>query len=238
MLVYGGIDEYGNILSDIYILEFSPTLTWFKVDIKSKPSALAHHCSALVLSAEKKNHPSFDIYRYPDLPQSRVSTSKIQVEGLYVFGGMDNERKYRNDLKVLRLGKRPLDFVHLKTTGTPPSPRVNATLNFYEELHLLILFGGKNETHSKLFYNDLHVFDLETCSWSKVTIFDKIPVERGEHSTVIYGNKMYIYGGINMDKYLGSEFYIINLDIWEKKRKKYKSNQMDLNGNENSKFFK
>ena len=72
-----------------------------------------------------------------------------------------------------------------------------------------------------MFYNDLHVFDLETCSWSKVAIFDKIPVERGEHSSIIYGNKLFIYGGINMDKYLGSEFYIINLDIWEKKRKKY-----------------
>ena len=114
-----------------------------------------------------------------------------------------------------------MDFFTIKSKGKTPAPRTNATLNFYEDLQVLILFGGKNDLNNGVFYNDFHVFDLENFSWSRVIIYDKIPCERAEHSSVIFANKLYIFGGINMNKYMGSDFYVINLDLWEKKRKKY-----------------
>ena len=51
-------------------------------------------------------------------------------------------------------------------------------------------------------------------------IFDRSPNETAEHSSCIYGSNLLIFGGINDDKYLGSDIYVINLDIWEKRKRR------------------
>ncbi len=222
MLIHGGIDENDNILSDVCLLEFSPVCSWSKAEFKagSKPLALANHSSALVVKSDIRDSSNFNIYKFPEITQNSYSNRKLKIEGVYIFGGIDSDRNIKNDLKVLRIGKRPLDFVTIKTKGYTPLPRMNATLNFYEHLNLLILVGGKDDSLGKLFYNDIHVFDLENFTWINVKILDKLPTERAEHSSVIHGNKIFIFGGINMNKYLGSDFYVINLDFWDKKRRK------------------
>ena len=60
----------------------------------------------------------------------------------------------------------------------------------------LWVFGGQDEDNNKL--NDLWCFDPSAASWSqiKVKAGDCLPQPRSGHSTVTYGSKMYIFGGI------------------------------------------
>jgi len=152
--------------------------------------------------------------------QTRTNNSITKIEGVYIFGGMDNERKYKNDLKLIKIGKKPVEWVNVKTYGKPPSERISCSLNYYEELQILIIFGGKNEYYNDMYFNELYIFNLLNSNWICANIYDKLPLERGEHSSIIWNNKLLIYGGINQNCYLGSEMYIINLDIWEKRRRK------------------
>ena len=46
--------------------------------------------------------------------------------------------------------------------------------------------------------NDMHIFDVDTETWTKVTYSDygmPIPSPRGGHSTIAIGDFLYIFGG-------------------------------------------
>ena len=93
------------------------------------------------------------------------------------------------------------------------SSRQGYSLNLYN--NKVILFGGdKNET---LYYNDLYQFDLITLTWNNITTYGEIPSNRSDHSSVIIGNKLWIYGGKNVNGYL-NDLYTLDLDnlIWKK----------------------
>ena len=54
MVVYGGIDDDGKVLDDLWALDLNLTLRWNIIDTKGRQKALAHHCTALIISSEKK----------------------------------------------------------------------------------------------------------------------------------------------------------------------------------------
>ena len=215
MVIYGGIDDMGNILDDLWALDLNLTLRWNFIDTKGKQKALAHHCSTLIVSSEKKNHPQFNLFKFPDLPSGRTTIRGSKVEGIAFFGGIDDERCVNNEFKILKIGKKPLEWVTPIVKGTLPEGRQNATLNFYEALNVLILFGGQNQRQEYL--NDLFVLDLDTFNWMKVLLYQDIPMIRSEHCSAIINNQLVIFGGINGEIYVGSDIFIVNLDIFEKK---------------------
>ena len=218
MFIFGGIDDRENkFLSDFWILDLDK-FRWLPLETRGNlPPPLAYHCSTLVLSNEKKTNPNINIYKLPEALY-KVTPSKFKNEGIYIFGGMDDEGKLRDELRMLKIGKRPLEWRIVNTNGNIPEGRLFASINFYEDLNVLFLLGGK--TQNDEFSSTLFLLDLETFCWSKVLIFDRSPHERAEHSSCIYGSSLIIFGGINSEKYIGSDIYVINLDIWEKKRRR------------------
>ncbi|KAJ3329176.1 hypothetical protein HDU76_008472 [Blyttiomyces sp. JEL0837] len=69
--------------------------------------------------------------------------------------------------------------------GTPPSPRVGATLTYIPEWNACVLFGGAS--HEDGFMNELLRFDLDSLSWSKIEIggIGVVPKPRYEHCAVV-----------------------------------------------------
>ncbi|XP_038994721.1 acyl-CoA-binding domain-containing protein 5-like [Hibiscus syriacus] len=74
---------------------------------------------------------------------------------LIVFGGEDRSRKLLNDVHVFDLQTMTLSAV--EATQSPPALRYDHSAAVHSERYLLIFGGG---SHS-LFFNDLHVFDLQ-----------------------------------------------------------------------------
>ena len=125
---------------------------------------------------------------------------------------MDENKLLTNEIKYLKLGKKPLEWIIPKTDGQRPTPRISATMKFYEKLSLIVIYGGSDKER-KRFYNDLHIFDLEKLKWTKIILFNSAPSERGEHSCILIKNKLIIFGGINATNYVGSDLFIINFGI-------------------------
>ena len=137
----------------------------------------------------------------------------MRLEGIYVFGGYDQNRKMQNELKVLRVGKRPLEWVTPKTFGSPPDERISCNITYYEELNVLIINGGRNDRTKRLYLNDIFLLNLITFNWTRVYTFSAQPKERGEHCSVFHSNKLLIFGGICAMKYIGSDLFVINFGM-------------------------
>lgn len=218
MVIYGGIDDEDRVLDDLWALDLNFTLKWIMADTKGmRLKPLAHHCTALVLPYEKRNNPQMSLFKFPDLPTGRTTFKGSKIEGIAFFGGIDNEGNLNNELRFLKIGKKPLEWVTPSVKGNLPEGRKDATLNYYEPLNVLILFGGENERQQ--FSNDIHFLDLDSFKWIKISLNENIPMERSSHCCVIHQNHMIIFGGLNAERYVGSNLVIINLDIYDKKTK-------------------
>ena len=110
-----------------------------------------------------------------------------------MFGGINSdEGALSNDLWILRLGRKPLEWIKPNVRGKPPLPRYSHTLNFYEEGNFLICHGGRNDLSSQSFaLNDTNIFDLYKMEWSEIKLYsdsDKFNVfNRCGHNSVVFG---------------------------------------------------
>jgi hypothetical protein len=190
MLVFGGTTDKGQFLNDVYNLNMD-TLRWLKIPTKgSRPPPIASMCSALVIQPERLQGEVLQIYKLPEV-NTKSFYKKLKAEGVYIFGGITKEREVLNDLRVLRLGKKPLDWVKPNAHGKRPAPRYSATLNYLQDLAILVLHGGKDDSHQDLIYNDTFIFDLYTFTWIEVKLYNAHPYPRCEHRSVVFGSKWY-----------------------------------------------
>ncbi|KAH7547823.1 hypothetical protein ACOSQ2_033288 [Xanthoceras sorbifolium] len=108
---------------------------------------------------------------------------------LIIFGGEDRGRKLLNDVHVLDLETMTWDVIEAMQTS--PAPRYDHTAAVHAERYLLV-FGGCS--HS-IFFNDLHVLDLQTNEWSQPQIQGDLVSARAGHAGIAIDGNWYIVGG-------------------------------------------
>lgn len=82
----------------------------------------------------------------------------------------------------------------------------------------LIIFGGLSQTNTT--YNDVYIYDIDKNEWFMPDIEGDIPDSRCSHSSVIYENKLYIYGGSSPSSGLFDDLW--ELDISDIHKLKWK----------------
>jgi hypothetical protein len=173
------------------------------------------HACALVLPDDIKNNIKFNIYKFPEVSSNKRVFCRIKEKGLYVFGGKSkDDHKPNNTLRVLRIGKKPLEWITLDTKGEAPSPRYMCSLNFFEEGNYLIVHGGRNDLEAKSSaFNDMFICELYRLEWLRVVFNNNIKaVNRYNHGAAISGKHLIIFGGMNGNNFLGSGLFVVNLD--------------------------
>ncbi|KAJ5069060.1 hypothetical protein M0811_11960 [Anaeramoeba ignava] len=152
------------------------------------------------------------------LPEPRTSFGMVAHKGrIIVFGGLIGKDKQDNEVFVYDLNKQ--EWEHVKTTGEKPKARSVFVSELFE--NKMIIFGGIGEMLPEYeCFNDVWQLDLETFEWEELKITGKIPTPRFAHSSAILDNKMYIFGGyeINYEEFgppLLNEIW--ELDLKEKK---------------------
>ncbi|KAL8210624.1 hypothetical protein R6Q57_005061 [Mikania cordata] len=196
--------------------------SWFKVKLKSDaenvnnstptenfPSMSGHSMvkwgsKLLLLGGHSKDTSDYVTVRFIDLeshlygvmeatgkiPVARAGQSVTLVGSkLIMFGGEDKHRQLMNDVHVLDVERMTWNVA--KTIHTPPAPRFDHTATVHANRYLQI-FGGC--THS-VFFNDLHVLDLETLEWSQPHIQGDVVSPRAGHAGVSIDEKWFIVGG-------------------------------------------
>ena len=77
------------------------------------------------------NNAKFNIYNLPDMGRARM-LDNIKEKGIYIFGGkISDEGQINNNLYVLKIGKKPLEYTIIKINGNQPCGRYDSSLNFY-----------------------------------------------------------------------------------------------------------
>ena len=241
MFIHGGIDEDGTFLNDCYLLNLNP-LKWVTCQIneETRPPVLAYHKCCLVLPEEMKINPKMNIYKYPDISVKRLTMDNIKERGIYVFGGKHSaDGKALDDLYILRIGRRPLEWAKVRTKGIGPSPRYACSLSYYEEGNCLVVHGGRNDSQCDDFaLNDTYILELFSLSWMRVDYcYERNNMRvsnRCSHETVLYHHKLIIFGGMNSDKYIGSHLCIIDLASGNKEHKDTNSTNNNNNNNKSN----
>ena len=216
MFIHGGIDENGEFLDDSYLLNLTSNFNWTKASIMPLfiPPKLAYHSCCLVISSDLLNNNKFSIYKIPNTLFTKKSNNRIKDKGLFVFGGKN--KNICNDMWILVIGKKPLEWRKLITFGKPPCPRYLCSMNYFEKGNFIVVHGGKTKINEEKFaLNDTYLFELFRYEWIKVDYGEKegMVKPRCSHCSVICSNKLFIFGGINDETFNGSSFFIINLDI-------------------------
>lgn len=96
---------------------------------------------------------------------------------------------------------------NLPALGEAPSARRGQSMVLADTY--LIVFGG-SDLNSK-FYNDVYYFDFLKKSWMKASCVGNIPTPRADHSAVIYGTTMWVFGGASSSSYL-NDLYSFNIE--------------------------
>ncbi len=224
MIIHGGVSDTNEILNDVFLLNFNP-IKWNVVSINpyTPGPKLYGHASSLVIPRDIVNNQRFTIYKYPDADANKknaINNNRLKERGLYIFGGKSkDEGGITNQLWILIMGKKPLEWVQPETKGRTPSPRYYHTMNYYEKGNFLIVHGGRNDDESESFaLNDTYIFDLENFEWMKVELYSQLDnfkiLSRCGHNSIIFSNKLIILGGMNSHNYLGSSLLIVNLDFY------------------------
>ena len=226
LLVMGGVDDSDNILNDAYFINLSVIESgkgrWHELSVSGNPSPYLYgHASSFVFPKESMKDSKLSVYEFPEEPEEeKLNRRKNKLKGVFIFGGksrFDGVFGISNDVYVLILGKKPCIWIKLDIKGERPKPRYFHSMNYYEPSNYLIVHGGRNDSQNESFaLNDTYIFNLNYLQWHQVHLysnmakFDIFP--RCGHKSVIYSNKLIIFGGMNNKNYLGSSLFIINLN--------------------------
>lgn len=220
IIVHGGISEEGKVLNDTFLISLTPfKILSCKIHIDYPGPFLTGHCDALAIPCEVLNNPRLGVYKMPDVPFGKRINLKLRQKGWYVFGGKNQNGEVQNTLYLLALGERPLKWCAVETNGIKPVPRYDATLNFYEKGNALILFGGRNDKLSDSYaLNDLFFLDLFSFDWIKISLFNNDDpafnvVHRCGHCSLLFDDKLFIFGGMNSQHFVGSALFVVNLNL-------------------------
>ncbi|OMO87264.1 Kelch repeat type 1 [Corchorus capsularis] len=219
LYITGG-SRNGRYLSDIQLFDLR-SLTWSSLKLKTEQNAensdlqevlpgtsdhrmIKWENKLLLLGGHSKKSSDDMIVRFVNL-ETHVSgvletSGKVPVargghsvtlvgSKLIVFGGEDRSRKLLNDVHVLDLETMAWSMV--EATQKPPAPRFDHSATVHADRYLLI-FGGCS--HS-IFFNDLHVLDLQTMEWSQPQVQGDLVSPRAGHASISIDEMWYIVGG-------------------------------------------
>jgi hypothetical protein len=152
MVVFGGQDLYTGY-NDVYELLLD-SMKWHKLSPSGPP------------------------------PEARWSYNAFYGSGsqwcnrLVIFGGLTQSGHFVNDLWTLDLTPGFEAWTKLKPGGAVLEGRSSCATCYDSVTHRAYFFGGFYYNGSFVFYNDLHVLDMNSLTWTKLQPTGRIPSER------------------------------------------------------------
>jgi len=125
-----------------------------------------------------------------------------QGSKLLVYGGENEHRQYLSDVIIF-----DLDTAHWTLPDlNGPAPRGRARHSAVIHDEKLYILGGMTGNESRIL-EDICYLDLKTWTWSRTWRF----VPRYDHTTWIWGGRIWVFGGMNEDMERTSELWWLDL---------------------------
>lgn len=231
MIMHGGLNQRNNLLNDSAVLNLQKQ-KWKILNIKGPgPGFIAFHQAVTVLDIDQRQCSS--IYK---LPETKISS--ISQSGIYMFGGINQNRQATNDLYLLNVGCKNLFWTQPKTSGISPSPRFQHSMAFNDKLNVIVVFGGRidvNNSNAYTCFNDVFLLKMDSLTWITVQVLGNVPVPRSGHSFASLGTKVYLFAGVGTNTYCSSDLYSLELHpkvtrqlIEEEERRKVREVEIEI----------
>jgi hypothetical protein len=141
MLIQGGMDiDINEIQRNAFVYTLLKNC-WneLKINIDELPF-LMYHTAVIVNDCSYNMIQPYSVYKPPnDLPHNRIK--KVKNDGVYIFGGINKEKKLCNDVYIIKVCRKPCKVMKPKIRGRPPSPRIKAKMLYMSEYNLIIIHG-------------------------------------------------------------------------------------------------
>ena len=214
IFLYGGETPSKKVLNDCWIYDII-SKKWSLLEyIGRYPPPLCCHSSCLVLEQNQLMNESLNVYYKP--PSEKKTFRLLKSDGIFFFGGYNENRIPTNLFFKMVIGIKPVNFEIPETKGKPPIPRIEATMNFNSENNLIVIYGGRNDNKNEV-YNDIVLLDMENMCWIQTKFWGDSPLKRSEHNAVVISNKLIVFGGVNNFNFINFDFTIFNLDFFAQK---------------------
>ncbi|KAI4349893.1 hypothetical protein L6164_010436 [Bauhinia variegata] len=137
----------------------------------------------------------------PPSPRESHTATLVGNEKLVIFGGSgEGNANYLNDLHILDLRTMRWTSPEVKGDYLPVPRDSHSTLAIGNKL---FVYGGDSGDQ---YHGDVNVLDMDTMTWSRLTVRGSSPGVRAGHAAVSIGTKMYIIGGVGDKRYYN--------DVW------------------------
>ncbi|XP_050400202.1 kelch domain-containing protein 1 [Patella vulgata] len=124
------------------------------------------------------------------VPTARAAHGMCTVgRNIVIFGGRDMESR-RNDLRMFNIDSRKWN-TELKVNGREPEPRSFHTTTSVG--NRVVVMGGRGIENQH--FADVHIFDTDSTEWLQPNIDGDLPCGRGQHSVVLAGDRVVLFGG-------------------------------------------
>ena len=211
IFIYGGINQSKMTLNDCWIYDLIKN-KWSILEFTGRyPPPLYGHCACLALESSQLLGDSLSVYHKP--ASSRKTLPLLKSDGVFFFGGYNDAKIPTNLFFRMIIGIKPVIFEIPVINGKPPSPRIEATMNFYSGNNMIIIHGGRNDLRNELF-NDIVLLDMETMNWIHPEFLNEPPLQRSEHRSIIISSKLFIFGGTNGENMINFDFTIFDIDFF------------------------
>lgn len=137
---------------------------------------------------------------YGDIPGVRMGHTACLWQGdkLLVYGGENEHRTHLSDVIIFDL--KTAHWTQPDLNGPAPRGRARHSAVIHDEK--LFISGGMTG-HDNLVLDDICYLDLKTWTWSRTWRF----VPRYDHSTWVWGGKLWVSGGMTEDMERTSEIW-------------------------------
>jgi hypothetical protein len=157
-----------------------------------------------VLKLDLASHQWSLVDNYGDIPGVRMGHTATLYQGdkLLVFGGENEHRTYLSDLIVFDL--KTAHWTQPQVSGPVPKGRARHAAVLHEDK--LFIIGGITGQNNYVL-DDICYLDLKTFTWSKTWRF----VGRFDHSAYIWGDRVWVFGGLSEDMDKISDLWWLDL---------------------------
>ncbi|UNI23468.1 hypothetical protein JDV02_009286 [Purpureocillium takamizusanense] len=157
-----------------------------------------------VLRLDLASHQWSLVDNYGDIPGVRMGHTATLYQGdkLLVFGGENEHRTYLSDLIVFDL--KTAHWTQPQVSGPIPKGRARHAAVLHEDK--LFIIGGITGQNNYVL-DDICYLDLRTFTWSKAWRF----VGRFDHSAYIWGDRVWVFGGLSEDMDKISDLWWLDL---------------------------
>ncbi|KAL4486350.1 hypothetical protein ABPG72_007136 [Tetrahymena utriculariae] len=214
LIIIGGVDSNGKYLNDVCSINLETSKSTHLDQIDGYEEGLAFSACCAVFKNETKIENMYLPFEKTQTKNKGINQSFLQ--GIYVFGGRQENGDALNNLRVLQVGRKPLKWIDPEFTGKQPEGRFSHTLSYYKEFNSLLLVGGRNEVYyskqGSNVFQEIYMFSLEFSEWIKIDMRGGDYQARCSHSATIIDTKIIIFGGISHKGICSSDLLVIELD--------------------------